>query len=310
MGLLMSFMGRGLPTTQMLSLVMGTLHSKFMEKDIKEFDDFHVAILDMFNTINAALPGKHYDVPPPKKVEEIFVKWKDAKDAEKKKLFIDFMKTSVSMSKIDDSILITGLVTPPAAMAAKRAGESLPQLKAIKVIPDVLFVPSATHSVGGLSSFSLYCLPTTQMLSLVMGTLHSKFMEKDIKEFDDFHVAILDMFNTINAALPGKHYDVPPPKKVEEIFVKWKDAKDAEKKKLFIDFMKTSVSMSKIDDSILITGLVTPPAAMAAKRAGESLPQLKAIKVIPDVLFVPSATVLALISAKLSKKMFLGNVAS
>lgn len=38
----------GLPTTQMLSLVMGTLHSKFMEKDIKNFDDFHVAILDMF----------------------------------------------------------------------------------------------------------------------------------------------------------------------------------------------------------------------------------------------------------------------
>ncbi|GJS74265.1 hypothetical protein Tco_0707106 [Tanacetum coccineum] len=164
--------------------------------------------------------------------------------------------------------------------------------------------------MGLLMSFMGKGLPTTQMLNLVMGTLHSKFMEKDIRSFDDFHVAILDMFSTINAALPGKHYDVPPPKKVEEIFVKWKGAKDAEKKKLFIDFMKTSVSMSKFDDSILITGLVTPPAAMAAKRAGESLPQLKAIKVIPDVLFVPSATVLALISAKLSKKMFLGNVAS
>jgi len=98
---------------------------------------------------------------------------------------------------------------------------------------------------------------------------------------------------------------------IQDSFKKWEGAKDAsEKKKLFIDFMKTSVSLSKFDDSALITGLVTPPAAMAAKRAGESLPQLSVIKVIPDVIFVPSATVLALISAKLSKKMFLGNVAS
>ncbi|MFS8026765.1 hypothetical protein Hanom_Chr16g01490561 [Helianthus anomalus] len=164
--------------------------------------------------------------------------------------------------------------------------------------------------MGLLLSFMGKSLPTNQMLSLVMGTLHSKFMEKEINCFDDFHVAILDMFNTINAALPGKHYDVPPPNKVQEIFEQWEVARESEKKKLFVDFMKTSVSMSKFDDSALIAGLVTPPAAMAAKRAGETLPQLKMIKVIPDVIFVPSATVLALISAKLSKKMFLGNVAS
>ncbi|KAK9051588.1 hypothetical protein SSX86_028215 [Deinandra increscens subsp. villosa] len=163
--------------------------------------------------------------------------------------------------------------------------------------------------MGLLMSFMGKGLPTTQMLSLVMGTLYSKFMEKEIQSFDDFHAAILDMFNTINAALPGKHYDVPPPNKVQEIFVK-EGARESEKKKLFVDFMKKSVSMSKFDDSTLITGLVTPPAAMAAKRAGESLPQLSIIKVIPDVIFVPSATVLALITAKLSKKMFLGNVAS
>ncbi|KAL7606704.1 uncharacterized protein LOC111886757 [Lactuca sativa] len=165
--------------------------------------------------------------------------------------------------------------------------------------------------MGLVMSFMGKGLPTTQMLSLVMGTLYSKFIEKEIKTFDDFHFAILDMFNTINAALPGKHYDVPPPNQVHDIFKKWEGAKEAsEKKKLFIDFMKTSVSLSKFDDSTLITGLVTPPAAMAAKRAGESLPQLSMIKVVPDVIFVPAATVLALISAKLSKKMFLGNVAS
>lgn len=97
---------------------------------------------------------------------------------------------------------------------------------------------------------------------------------------------------------------------MQEIFRKWEGAKEAERKKLFVDFMKTNISMSMFDDSALLTGLVTPPAAMAAKRASETLPQLKMIKVIPDVIFVPSATVLAIISAKLSKKMFLGNVAS
>lgn len=74
--------------------------------------------------------------------------------------------------------------------------------------------------------------------------------------------------------------------------------------------MKKKVNLSKLDDSTLITGIVTPPAAMAAKRAGESVPQLKLIKTIPDVIFVPTATVLALVSVKLSRKMFLGNVAS
>ncbi|XP_024962278.1 uncharacterized protein LOC112502558 [Cynara cardunculus var. scolymus] len=164
--------------------------------------------------------------------------------------------------------------------------------------------------MGFLTNYMTKSLPTAQMLNLVLGTLHSKFMEKEINGFDDFHLALLDMFNTINAALPGKHYDVPPQTKVEECFEKWEGAKESERKKVFIDFMKASVSLSMFDDSTFITGLVTPPAAMAAKRACESLPQLNAIKVIPDVIFVPSATILALISAKLSKRMFLQNVAS
>ena len=54
----------------------------------------------------------------------------------------------------------------------------------------------------------------------------------------------------------------------------------------------------------MITGIVTPPAAMVAKKAGERVPALKLIKVVPDVLFVPSATFLALISVKVSRKVF------
>ncbi|KAL6499452.1 hypothetical protein OROHE_026115 [Orobanche hederae] len=153
-------------------------------------------------------------------------------------------------------------------------------------------------------------LPKAQMLSLVMGTLHRQFIEKDIKSFEEFHTAILDIFSTVNSALPGKHYDVPFPKEVEACFNEWKAASESEKKKIFIDFMKKKVSLSRLDDSTLITGIVTPPAAMAAKRAGESLPQLKLIKTIPDVIFVPTATIVALVSVKLSRKMFLGNMAT
>ncbi|PNX96391.1 hypothetical protein L195_g019597 [Trifolium pratense] len=49
---------------------------------------------------------------------------------------------------------------------------------------------------------------------------------------------------------------------------------------------------------MMITGIVAPPAAMVAKRSGQSVPQLSALKVIPDVIFVPTATILALIAVK------------
>ncbi|KAI8572415.1 hypothetical protein RHMOL_Rhmol01G0196400 [Rhododendron molle] len=153
-------------------------------------------------------------------------------------------------------------------------------------------------------------LPSTQMLNLALGTLYSRFVDRDVNNFEDFHIAILDIFNTFNESLPGKHYDAPTRKEIEECFAEWDGAKESERKKVFIEFMKKKVKLSKLDDATMIAGLVTPPAAMAAKRAGESVPQLRIIKSIPDVVFVPSATVLALVSVKLSRRIFLGNVAS
>lgn len=38
----------GLPTTQLLSSLTGTLERQFMEKDVSDFDKFHMTILDMF----------------------------------------------------------------------------------------------------------------------------------------------------------------------------------------------------------------------------------------------------------------------
>ncbi|KAK8663874.1 hypothetical protein V6N13_083679 [Hibiscus sabdariffa] len=79
------------------------------------------------------------------------------------------------------------------------------------------------------------------------------------------------------------------------------------KKEIFIDFIRT-VKLSKLDNTTIMTGIVTPPAAMAAKRAGEFLPHLSMIKSIPDVVFVPSVTMAALVISKLSRRLYRRNV--
>ncbi|KDP32029.1 hypothetical protein JCGZ_12490 [Jatropha curcas] len=164
--------------------------------------------------------------------------------------------------------------------------------------------------MGMSMSFMGKGLPSNQMVGFVMGTLYKQFVDQDIKNVEEFHMAILDIFNAFNSALPGKHYDAPSRKEIEACFSFWKHASDAQRKELFIELMKKSVKLSKIDDSALVTGVVTPPAAMAAKKAAENLPQLKILKAVPDVVFVPAATVLALISAKLTKRTFFGSSAS
>ncbi|KAE8718518.1 putative Gibberellin-regulated family protein [Hibiscus syriacus] len=127
-----NFMGKGLPSTQMLSHVFKSLYEQFTDSDIKNFDDFHAAILVIFNVINSALPGKHYDAPSRYEVEKCFEDWKKEEDPEKKKaIFIDFIRT-ITLSKLDNTTIMTGIVTTPAAMAAKRAGEFLPHLSMIK----------------------------------------------------------------------------------------------------------------------------------------------------------------------------------
>ncbi|XP_043689997.1 uncharacterized protein LOC122640782 [Telopea speciosissima] len=147
-------------------------------------------------------------------------------------------------------------------------------------------------------------MPSAKMLGFLTDTLYKQFTEKPIGTFEEFHLAILDIFNSFNSALPGRHYDVPTREDVEEYYKKWQEETDAEKKKkVFMELMTTKVNTSKLDDSTMVVGLLTPPAAMAVKRVGETVPQIRVIKAIPDVIFVPSATLIALISVKLSKRM-------
>ncbi|KAK3221526.1 hypothetical protein Dsin_008551 [Dipteronia sinensis] len=157
--------------------------------------------------------------------------------------------------------------------------------------------------MGMIMSFMGKGLPSSQMFNMLMSTLYKQFSEKEIDNFEDFHEAFLDIFNTVNSALPGKHYDVPSRKDVEERYNKWEGYPEAKRQSEFVEFMKKNMKLSSLDDITIKTGIVTPPAAMAIKKAGQNVPQMKMIKAIPDVIFVPSITLIALISAKLSRKI-------
>lgn len=94
--------------------------------------------------------------------------------------------------------------------------------------------------------------------------------------------------------------------KVQNLFQKWQEesSNEEKRKELFTEFMNKNVKVRKVDSSMMLTGLVAPPAAMVVKRAGETMPQLKPVKYIPDVVFVPSATVAALVAVKISGIIF------
>lgn len=79
---------------------------------------------------------------------------------------------------------------------------------------------------------------------------------------------------------------------------------------MFTEFINENVNLNKADESMLITAIVAPPAAMMDKKAGQVVPQLALMNAIPDVVFVPSATLLALIAIKIIKLTFIGNTTS
>ncbi|KAL2319915.1 hypothetical protein Fmac_028884 [Flemingia macrophylla] len=140
----------------------------------------------------------------------------------------------------------------------------------------------------------------SQMMNWISGTLYDRFIHKQINDEEEFCSAILDIFNDVNMALPGKHYDAPARQEIEKLYNDWKSTTDEGKLKYFKEFIIEKVNLSKADESMMITGLVAPPVAMVAKKTGQSVPQISGvIKVIPDVVFVPAATIASLIVAKL-----------
>ncbi|XP_004229755.2 uncharacterized protein [Solanum lycopersicum] len=168
--------------------------------------------------------------------------------------------------------------------------------------------------MGLVTSLAAKGLSTTQVINKATGKFNELFLgenKRNLDNLDDFHLAILDMFVTVNGALPGKHWVVPPFEKIKECFEEREKAVDEERKKtVVVEFLKKYIQPNKADNTLLFIGLATPPAAMAVKKTGESVPQLKLLKRIPDVVFVPAATLLTLVSVKITRSLLLQRAAS
>ncbi|XP_055817554.1 uncharacterized protein LOC129886749 [Solanum dulcamara] len=157
-------------------------------------------------------------------------------------------------------------------------------------------------------------LSTTQVINKATEKFNEYFVDntnRDINNLEGFHLAILDMFVTVNKALPGKHWVVPQFDEIKKCFEERnKETEEERKRKVVIDFMKEKIQLNKADNTLLFIGLATPPAAMAAKKAGEAVPQLQLMKRVPDVVFVPAATLLALVSVKITRGLLFQRAAS
>nr|CAD1820635.1 unnamed protein product [Ananas comosus var. bracteatus] len=118
------------------------------------------------------------------------------------------------------------------------------------------------------------------------------FKDKDIKTFEDFHINFVifcknsQLFRTLNHA--G--------------LLRQRMGKSVDKPKTFFEFMEKHLKERKTNPTAMITtGLAAPAAAMALKRTGQNIPAVKnfRLNLIPDAVFVPSCTLLALFAVRL-----------
>ncbi|KAH1086381.1 hypothetical protein GLYMA_07G113000v4 [Glycine max] len=139
-------------------------------------------------------------------------------------------------------------------------------------------------------------------MSMITGTLYDRIIKKrNIRDFNEFQIVILDIWELLGAP-SNNHYDAPTHDDIENYYETRTKSEEAQKKEAFIKFVTENVNQSKADESMMISGIVTPPVAMEAKKTGQTVPQLSIIKAVPDVAFVPEATILALIAIKLTRK--------
>ncbi|XP_020594545.1 uncharacterized protein LOC110034634 [Phalaenopsis equestris] len=89
-------------------------------------------------------------------------------------------------------------------------------------------------------------------------------------------------------------------------YKQWSDLKGSgekeleRKKQLVLDLLTRNVKEIKSGDTIVMTGLVVPPALMVLKKSSQNVPQLKRFRInlVPDIVFVPTLTVAALFTVK------------
>ncbi|KAJ4804606.1 hypothetical protein LUZ62_017172 [Rhynchospora pubera] len=128
------------------------------------------------------------------------------------------------------------------------------------------------------------------------------FITKEVKQFEEFSVAFIDLFRDFTSIFPGTRYTVPTSDEIEEFYRKWKNLEEEDEKKAqFCDFMIKSIVFSDTHhDAILVTGIVAPSAAVILQKTWENTPILNIIPLhhIPTFIFVPSFTMLSLIGIK------------
>ncbi|ONK73508.1 uncharacterized protein A4U43_C04F32360 [Asparagus officinalis] len=119
--------------------------------------------------------------------------------------------------------------------------------------------------------------------------IFNNFFGPEVCTFEEFHASFLNLINKFNAALPGRRYSVPPLESIMEFYQNLENyGEDAEEKKyLVIHFLERNISINQThNNAVMWTGLVAPTAALILKKA------------VPDVIFVPFCTMLAVAAAK------------
>ncbi|KAJ1690366.1 hypothetical protein LUZ63_014521 [Rhynchospora breviuscula] len=130
------------------------------------------------------------------------------------------------------------------------------------------------------------------------------FKDKNIKEFEDFHTAFIDLCKYFNDVMPGKNFGAPPKEKVKLFYDQsWEKIEDEKQRREgLIAFVKEEVKEYKTDDNALImAGLIVPAAAVMLKNTTQNVPPVKKfmLKYIPNVVFAPTVTMLALAGVQL-----------
>ncbi|KAJ3693991.1 hypothetical protein LUZ60_009471 [Juncus effusus] len=130
------------------------------------------------------------------------------------------------------------------------------------------------------------------------------FTRNEVVQFEEFHVAFIDLCKDFTALVPGNFYTVPPLDAIEEFYEKWNDLKEErEQKESFCKFMNKNICTSRTNqNATLVAGLVAPTAALVVKKTLRNTPLLNIIiplHLIPTCIFVPSCTILSLVGVRM-----------
>ncbi|KAK8994806.1 hypothetical protein V6N11_045875 [Hibiscus sabdariffa] len=112
------------------------------------FEDLYIAILLVYNDINKRLPGPHIDPPSKDQIRSIMKECDLNHDGEiNHDEFVNFIQklTADTLVVISRGLVVTLVVAPTVALAAKRATEDVPGVgKMVQKVPNSVYASLAT----------------------------------------------------------------------------------------------------------------------------------------------------------------------